>query len=226
MMAISINVNAQNVSSQNVEWQNFYLQWNPMSIVTERKTEDDQSMTGFSLGYNRSWSLAKDMPLFIESGLGIQYSFFHVDADPFNDNDDDSTDPAKQYKTYLGLFSAKLPVNIVYKWQASPSVAILPYAGLTARYNITGTQYNDDIDEDGFTTKKIKEMEKGKDPFDKKDMGSKDNTYNHFQLGWQIGIKGHFNNGLLLGLSYGKDFSEISKKRTVSITSITVGYNF
>lgn len=212
---------AQNESSVSDGWQSVYVQWNPINIENGSKSGDDQAMTGFSAGYNKAFNILKDMPLFVEAGVGVQYSYYHVDGKEFNEDDDDTA----KYKTFMGIFSAKVPVNLTYKWKVSPSVNLLPHIGLTARYNITGSTYNDDIDE-SLPKSDIKKMEKSKDPFDKNDMGSKDNTLEHFQLGWQLGINAQFNKSLLLGISYGSDFSDIAKKKTIHTTSVTIGYFF
>ena len=68
-------------------------------------------------------------------------------------------------------------------------------------------------------------LSKKKNNFDKKDTGSKDSQWKRFQMGWQIGIGLNYNK-LYVGVSYGKDITELCKKTKLSTTSITLGYNF
>lgn len=116
------------------------------------------------------------------------------------------------------MISFKVPVNLLYKLEVSNSVSILPYVGLTARFNIVANEHlefdNDDCDDEDYNL------------FDKKDMGSKDATWKRLQLGYQIGTNVMFNDKWHLGLAYGSDFSEICKKTKFSTTSLTIGLDF
>lgn len=50
--------------------------------------------------------------------------------------------------------------------------------------------------------------------------------WKRFQVGWQIGLKSRIGNNFIVGVSYGKDFSEIAYKTTVQTTTISMGYCF
>lgn len=191
-------------------WSTFYVQWNPSSINIDLKEADDQSFTGLSVGYSKAFSMTSGTPLFIETGIGLQYSFFTIDSD---DMDDDYYSWERKYS----MLSAKIPVNLMYNFSLPNSnISIAPYAGLNFRLNITGNmKYTDDDDND-----------EDYNLFDKDDMESKDATWKRFQMGWQIGVNARFNDSFLLGVSYGSDFSELFKKAKISTTSITVGYCF
>jgi len=236
MLAVSATASAQFTntaktgSSSAVDtdgWGTFYLQWNPSTIKIDVNGIDDQSFTGFSVGYNHAFGIVKNTPLFIETGVALQYSFYTV-----NWKDDLKTtvpncDPEDKYN----MLSAKVPVNLIYKFNIPNSnVAIAPYFGANLRFNISGkskTEFNEDagyeIDKENWENKygKIE-----KDLFDKKDMESKDATWKRFQIGWQIGANAHFGENFLLGISYGSDFSELYKKAKINTTSITLGYKF
>jgi len=197
-------------------WSAVYVQWNPTTVAIENNQMDDPSLTAFSIGYNRATNIARNTPLFVEYGLGIQYYFTSVDYD-----DEKNPWHHAYYDRKFNMLSVKVPVNLTYKWHLSNSnIDLLPFAGLNFRFNILGKEKlksnaEHEIpsdDKDDFNL------------FDKDDMGSKDATWKRFQVGWQIGVNARFNEKLLIGISYGTDFSEIVKKTKLHTTSITLGY--
>ena len=176
-------------------WSTFYVEWNPSSFRPSHG--DGESFTGFSVGYNHATSISSTIPLFVETGVGVQYSYW---------SSDDDMD--------MSLLSAKVPIQLLYAWQLpNSSVTLIPHAGLNLRFNILGKASYEDWEEDINL-------------FDKDDMGSSDATWKRFQIGWQIGVKARFNKGFMIGVSYGTDFSEICKKVKIGTTSITLGCTF
>lgn len=212
------------------EWSSVYLQWNPSNFVKDVKGADDQSFTAFTLGFNKAFSIMQNQPLFIEVGGAVQYSFYSEDAMDDDLDWDDYDVPQQKF----GMLSLKVPVSLTYNWQVSDNLAIAPYAGLTARFNIVGStwiKFDEDFMDDVKEYRKsyyeeLQKMEESKNIFDKDDMGDKDATANRFQLGWQIGVNFKFNNKWYLGAAYGADFSEFSKKTKISQPSITAGLLF
>lgn len=191
------------------EWQSVYLQYNPMTLVYSNDVED-KSYNGFTIGCNKAFSIAQSIPLFVEVGGALQAIFYTNDD---NDNWD--------YK--YSLVSLKAPGNLVYKWRVSDKVTLLPYVGLVMKLHIIGNRTSEYT---GRSTDYPDEDGKTRCLFDKKDMGSKDLTWNRFQIGFQIGANVMFDKKWYLGLSYGKDFGEVVKKATFSTVSITAGYVF
>ena len=59
--------------------------------------------------------------------------------------------------------------------------------------------------------------------FDKED--TLDDPWKRVQVGWQIGVGFNYKK-LYVGVAYGSDFSEITKKAKLSFTTIRLGYNF
>lgn len=180
-------------------WSMFYLQWNPSSFVPDQGSSE--SFTGLSMGWNKAVSLTPSNPLFLEFGIGLQYSFKKLDKYMGWDVD-----------INYSMFSLKAPVQVDYAYNIPNStIALIPNAGLDFRFNVGGKMKSDDV---------------SINLFDKDDMGGSDNTWNRFQVGWHIGLNASFNKKLLLGLSYGSDFSEIATKTKISTTSLTVGFFF
>ena len=199
--------NSSSVSSSasgSDEWSSFWVEYNPSSLNPSKG--DNQSFTGLSAGFSRAFSLSSSSPLFLEGGLGIQYSFFSVDEDYYDD----------EVSIKVNWLSLKVPLNFVYRYNIPNSnIALCPFAGVTLRFNLFGKQKLEWDDED-------EEL----DLFNKDDMGSSDATWKRFQIGWQIGAKVLFNNKVTLGVSYGSDFSEIVKKTKVNTTTVSLGFIF
>ena len=195
--------------SDTKEWQSFYVQYNPMTLGYSTNV-DDCSFNGFTIGYNKAIGIVRSTPLFIEIGVAGQAAFYT--------NDDNN-----YWDFKYSLVSLKVPVSLVYKWSVSNNVAILPYAGLTAKYHVVGNLKREYT---GSSQSYDEDYEKTLNLFDKKDMGDKNSTWHRFQLGYQIGVNVMFNNRWHLGLGYGKDFSDIVKKGKFSTVSITAGVDF
>lgn len=232
--------NSSSSSSASTDgWSTIYLQWNPSTLKPDKG--DSESFTGLSIGYNKAFSISQSAPIFIEAGLGVQYSFKTISmADRYELDDDDLEymDPELKYS----VLSAKIPVSIAYDFQIPNSnVSITPFAGLDFRFNIIGKQklewnFTSEAEEaleyhygSNWEKEKMYGYSLGGEDwnlFDKDDMGSDDATWNRFQIGWHIGVNARFNNKFLVGLSYGTDFSEIAKKTKINTASITVGYCF
>lgn len=142
--------------------------------------------------------------------MGLQYSFYSED---YSDDDFDMTEK-------VAMFSIKVPVNLVYRYNLPNSnISLCPFAGVTLRYNLSGKlkyEFEDEEEDEDYDF----------NLFDKDDMGSKDETWKRFQIGWQIGAKAIFNNKVSLAVSYGSDFSEIVKKTKVKTTTISLGFVF
>ena len=244
MSLIACNVSAQfaNTNSSNVnvsnnkvvnttEWQRVYISYNPMNMIVDLSDADDMSFNGFSIGYAKGFSVSNDIPLFIEAGAQVTYGTNTLDSE-----DDESLEvynyELEQKTTILNL---NIPVNLAYKFTVdSKKLSIIPYVGVNFKGNIIGkSKLNlvDELDSDYMSEKEFWEnaedygIKQEKNNFDKKDTGSKDSQWKRFQMGWQIGVGINYNK-LYVGVSYGKDITELCKKTKLSTTSITLGYNF
>lgn len=183
------------------EWSSFYVQYNPMKLVQDISGYDDLDFNGFTVGYNKAISVAGETPLFIDAGGAITAAFYSE-----SEGDEELS---------ITFISAKVPVSLMYKWQVSDAVSILPYGGLYARFNVVGNmKYDDGYDDETISV------------FDKKDMGSSDATWKRLQMGYQIGVNVMFNNKWHLGLAYASDFSEVCKKCKFNTPAITFGFDF
>ena len=214
------NTNVNNASSGQARYvdtnpyDRLTISYNPLTVAPDNDNLDNGSLDAIAIAYTHGVSLSQTMPLFLETGVKLNYGFKTVDGE-FSDlfNDDASSE---NKETKITMFYASVPVNLAYKFTLTNSdVSIQPFIGLNLKYNLSGksvTEYEYDDDDE-------------KDLFDKKDMGGKDATWKHFQMGWHIGAGLNYK-ALYLGLSYGADFSDICKKTKTSNFAVSVGYNF
>lgn len=209
-----LDSNASSASASTVSsdgWSTLYLQYNPMTFDADG---GDLDFTGFTFGFNRAISLSSSTPLFIEVGGALTYAYYSEDEDYGYDYDYDYDYgydyDGTEYK--VNVWSLKVPVSLTYDWQVADKISILPYAGLTFRYNLAG-KYKVEYDGDEIDA----------NLFDDDEMG--DSAFKRFQIGWQIGVNAKFNK-FLVGLSYGSDFSEIADDCKIKTTSITIGCCF
>lgn len=226
------NSNAASSSTTNARstdtngWNRISVSYNPIKMIVDTKGDDDLSLTGFSLGYTKGFSIAKEFPLFMEVGINGLYAS-HTE-------DEDINIDGYEAELKTTLFSLNVPVNLVYRFSfPNSNISIIPYLGVNFKGNIIGkVKYNltEELDEDYSEKDFWEEAEEygyihEANMFDKKEAGGKDSQWKRFQMGWQIGV-GLTYNKLYVGVGYGKDFTELCKKVKVSTTSITLGYNF
>lgn len=188
-------------------WSSIWVEYNALT-ADFTKGFDDESVTAFSAGYSQAFPISAGTPLFLEVGLGAQYS---KKSDLFDIDDQD-----------LSFLSAKIPVNLIYEFDIPNSnIKIDPFVGLSMRFNITGKL-------------KVNHGDDDLDLFDKDDMGGSKYTMKRLQPAWQIGVKARFGGGLTAGLSYGSDLSNIwepyvsgvETKAKVSTFTVALGYVF
>ena len=183
------------------DWNAISFEFAPSNFTYDYDDADDQSFTGLSLSWTHGFAVSKSAPIFIETGLGVQYSFFKEDLE-----DDESVK--------FNMFSLKVPVSFGYQFDlADGKIALAPYAGIDLRYNLSGkVKYEGD------------DWSSKLDVFDKDDMDG--DEWKRFQIGWHIGAKCTFSQKYTLGIAYGADFSEIAKKAKTNAFRISAGIRF
>ena len=226
MMSTASFAQFTNSGSTNIgDYNTIYLQWNPSSIVP--KEGSSYSFTGFSAGYNHAFSLSQSIPLYVETGVGIQYSFWSGDTPfPYKRNNDSRNYEYKINDAKIKMLSAKVPLSIAYKFEIPNSkVSIIPNAGIDFRFNFLAKLNHDKLKESiNLFDEDLSYLNEGGYDSDIK-LGE---TWKRFQVGWHVGVNIMFNNQFMIGGSYGTDFSTIwnyfdCKMRT---GSVTLGYCF
>ena len=207
--------NSKGSSSQGGDmsgWQALRVSYHPMRLSPDKG--DNIGITGFSAGYVKGFALSQNTPIFLEVGANLLWASKDLTEDfGLDDYDEDIS-------VKLNMFSVNIPVNFGYKYTVNDKFSIYPYIGLNFRVNAVGklkieAEYEGESESesiDVFSKDDMKEYEMGE-------------AWKRFQAGWQIGVAFNINK-FTLAASYGKDFTEISKKVKVSMPSITLGLNF
>lgn len=232
----SSNVNISHKTDLN-GWDRISVSFTPTKIITDVKGAENYNLTGFSIGYEKGFSIANNIPLFIETGGNIQYAFKNFDNEDLEDTNLKIEGIPYETKMTISTLNLKVPVNLAYKLSLG-NVSIIPYVGINFKINLLAKakyslEDSDDLnsiyDSEDEYWESLEEREDRNlqelNLFDKKDTGSKDSQWKRFQMGWQIGVGLDYNK-LHVGIGYGKDFMELYKKTKTSAVAITLGYNF
>lgn len=134
MMAIATNASAQFVSggtrssmvADTDNYSRLELGYSPVTVLEEL------DLTGLSLGWTKGISLTQDLPLFLEVGANVMYSF------------------GEKYDIETSLLSLNVPVTVAWKFSPTESISLIPHAGLNLRGHILGTMSYDGEDLDLF----------------------------------------------------------------------------
>ena len=232
-------------SSSASEHASFFVQYNSFGVGEYADYLDDidaenEKLNGFSVGFNKAFSVTSSVPLFVEVGAGLTYAWAK-----FSD-EEDSRDcyygcgnkydmSGKSVSQHLMI---NVPVNLMYKFQLpNSSVTVEPYVGINLKGHILGRERNtlsfdaccDPMDETfeymkeladenpedfkeqfGLDAELIAEGKSISNYFDKKDMGGKKYVASRFNIGWQIGANVDFGQAFV-GISYGSDFNKYAK---------------
>lgn len=223
----------------------FYIGYNPIKAKIDQKDADDMKFHSLAFGFTQGINLVKTLPLFLEVGGNLSYSFHSEDygetiwgEDYEEDLSGDTTIPDLRQK--YSVFSLNVPVSVAYKFSfGNKGLSLTPYLGLNFRFNLAGTMkyvfknYDDVADEQGWDNYvdnyedwlKNMEMQEKTKLFDddKKEMGN--DAWKRFQVGFNFGL-GFSYKALYVGVGYTTDFSEIAKKSKLGVTTLSLGVNF
>ena len=162
---------------------------------------------GVSLNWSQARVLTNQLPVYIQYGAGLQYSW--------------KTESEDDYKSTDHFLTVKVPVNVLYNFVIpNTAVSIMPYVGLNAQVHVLG-QSKITYDYDGE-----KEVYKH-NYFSKEDM--EDEPYSRFVLGWQIGGMVAFNR-YFVGVGYNGPVTNLYKEGEAKINhsqvNISLGIKF
>ncbi len=143
------------------------------SFVANKLTNTDPTdikPKGINFGGVAGFLVSDNLPIYVEPGVNIAWAHSAKDID--------SNLGGGEIKfTYM---SAAIPVNCVYKYDINDKVAVSGFLGLNNKFN--------------FMAKQHTKTAAGKDDISwlsKKDMGSRDDRANFYQLGSQVGAGFH-----------------------------------
>lgn len=103
-------------------WSTFGIEYLPSTMSNDGRSE---SFTGLALNYTNALSLTQSAPLFLEWGVGAQYSFYDKN------------------NVSVKWVSAKAPVNLIYDVPLpNTNIHLDPFVGVKFRFNIWGEGKN------------------------------------------------------------------------------------
>ncbi|MDE6269554.1 MAG: outer membrane beta-barrel protein, partial [Muribaculaceae bacterium] len=147
------------------------------------ESDENFSLNGFGLNYIHGFKLSSSMPMYLEAGASLSYSF----GTPYEDKYYDE-------KQSLRNLNIQVPVNYTYHLPVADNFTIAPYAGINFKIHLlTDGRYEEDGEKSDWYSF-----------FSKDDVGE-DDTWNRFQMGWQVGVNFQYS-GITLGVQYGTDF--------------------
>ena len=207
--------------------------YNPMKISWQDRADENFKQcplsSSISFGYLHGSNLVKSLPLFIEYGATLHYSFGSNESKAKHSSVTNySINKAK-------MFSVNVPVNISLRLGfKSNKIAILPYAGLNFRCNIAGNItklrgaiINNGINAMGGSTSSTYRLFDSSD--DKSAMGEK--ALKRFQLGINAGVGFTFGK-FYVGAGYTGDVTKIANNPardyvgSLGTVNISVGLSF
>jgi len=94
---------------------------------------EDVDFQGVMVSFIRTMSISQDMPLFVETGIGLSWIGDEISED-FS----------------LNFFSVNVPLNLGYQIQISDAASISPYIGIGLRGNVFGNYKEDGKSYDAF----------------------------------------------------------------------------
>lgn len=199
VMAVAGSASAQDYNRVAISYDNTHYGYN--KDAKERDEVDPSFATnGFGLNYIHGFSLSKNLPMFLEVGGNINFNFYSktdkvvMFDDPY------------EFKSQFQNINLQIPVNFVWRFNVVEDFTIAPYVGVNFKFNFVSKQrayaegdWEDKAEED--------EAKKWTNLFSdsKEDMGSKDYTWNRFQMGWHVGVNFQYTQWNL-GVQYGTDF--------------------
>ena len=218
-MLMSVSASAQFVQSKGgsrgaasatVEdvFNTFDITYSPVTARVSYKNDSQTTdMNGVSLNWSQARVLTNQLPVYIQYGAGLQYTWM--------------TDSAGNSKSIDHFLTVKVPVNVLYNFVVpNTAVSIMPYVGLNAQVHVLGLSKTT-YDYDGE-----KEVYKH-NYFSKEDMD--DEPYSRFVLGWQIGGMVAFNR-YFVGVGYNGPITNLYKEGEAKINhsqvNISLGIKF
>lgn len=216
-LLIGVSASAQFAQSRSDQFQssarNVYntadFTYSPLTVSVNFGLNYTVDLHAVSLNWAQYRLLTDNVPVYIQYGAGLQYTF--------GEGDFFGTDEA------MSFLSIKVPVSAVYQFDIpNLPLLIVPYAGLNLQGYILGkgvSTYED------FETGETKTTTY--DYFSKEQMG--DESLNRIVLGWQIGARVMYDM-YFLGVGYEGPVTSLYKEENLKINTsqvnISIGIRF
>lgn len=216
LIAASVSMNAQDYNRVALSYDYTGLNFNKDMDMFDTEKAETLGTNGFGLNYIHGFGVANNM--FVETGANVDF-LFGSRTEKFDEG---------EYTFKTQNINLQVPVNFVYRFNITEGVSIDPYVGLNFKLHFSERLKEGD-DEDDKWMSVFDDGQGG--------MGSKDYTWNRFQMGWHVGVGVNYEKyylGVQVGTdfipAYSHDFKEDgeSYKCKVNTTNVKVslGYTF
>ena len=208
LILVCFGAMAQSNQSFPQQFSTLGLSYHPMSLIAvEGDDKDILTFNGFGITWTNANAISTTIPLYIEYGVGAQYSYRH----------DQEKKNAYNYEAKYHLLSVKVPVEFLYRIQIPGSkVCFAPFAGLDAVVYALGrgTETVSDSKYDSLNGTSTFDLFSNNDP-----------KLNRFNLDWHAGGKlmfGHFfvaaaYEGPILGFYHKDNVKAYSSQANISV---------
>lgn len=149
----------------------FSFTYSPMNIDGWSGNIEDDGLNALSLTWTQARNVMASQPLYVEYGVGAQWSFWS----------DSESDGDMEVSSSLNFLSLKVPVSVMYLVSVpNTQITLAPYLGLNLTGYLLGQQ-KISMEYEGESESRSSSC------FSKDDMGGE--PYNRFGLGWHIGAR-------------------------------------
>lgn len=176
---------------------------------------------GFTLGYLKATNAVENMPIFLEYGANVMYSFGEESETYYDDYYDYNE------KVSINMISVNVPINLSLKYELNNNLSVAPYVGANFRFNIASTMKREVEVDGGDTYSESFDI----DMLDDSDDEAGEIAAGRFQLGLNYGVGVNYNN-IYIGIGQTTDLSNIIDSEDEEMTgkfgftTISVGINF
>ena len=186
------------VKPRHKEWKNMaYVRYSP-SQYTFPGCTPHLHFQEVNLGWARSLQVVDSIPIFVEAGAEVKYSF--------------SAGDKRHGNAKYSLLTFRVPVNVTYKLYLSRTrnIALAPQAGVHFRVIAMGKEKMDG--------------QRG-NLFDNDRNNQTGSAWERCQLGWQVGLRLQVER-FFITAGYGRDFPDKGKRPQIHEGGITAGMCF
>ncbi|MBO7541737.1 MAG: hypothetical protein J6T33_08780 [Bacteroidales bacterium] len=180
--------------------------------------KDEEPFTQIGLVISNNNPLSKKINLYLNWGVGFVFSQYKDESEPF-----DFFGYQKTTKTEFLYFSALYKANVGYLLTIpNTTVAFFPYVGIYGHMHIGGNLYytfpnlnteKNEIFDDQKKYSLFTESADNPDP------------WKRFEAGWNFGINAYFGT-FMVGVAYGKTFTDLTKDTRTSELRLSAGLRF
>lgn len=223
-IAATVSMNAQDYNRVALSYDYTGLGFNKEMDFFGTEKAETIGQNGFGLNYAHGFGVATNM--FVEVGANVDFLF--------GSRTEKGNGEEAKFKTQN--INLQVPVNYVYRFNIADGVSIDPYVGINFKLHFTEKYKTDykDLEDPEYSRdgKWISVFDKGEDAMD-----GKDNTWNRFQMGWQVGVGVNYER-YYLGVQVGTDFipayshkfeyggESVKCKVNTTNVKVSLGYTF